>query len=144
MKFVDPLTFLTSARNSLTTIYDVSRSNSGTEMIHCWSYPYALSTSKSSFNPSNRRVGTQSVRKQGESNTVCLFELSERGALYMSELSSGEVLDGEGLVWNASLCTASGAGTVGHGRKREVALAELGVKRQKGVYMRVCSLPYRK
>lgn len=90
-KLTDPLSFLAAAKNSLTTVYDVSRSSDGPGPVHCWSNPYSIPTRKNPFCPLNRRVGIHALSKQGDSESICLFELSERGALFMSELSSKDI-----------------------------------------------------
>ncbi|KAI0372898.1 hypothetical protein BV20DRAFT_990286 [Pilatotrama ljubarskyi] len=78
-----PLTFLTSRRNSLITVYDVSRGSDN--LVHLYDAPYALPPALRPDGPHLGYAFFQQATLSG-SKSMSIFQLSERGSISLLNL----------------------------------------------------------
>ncbi|KAI0949968.1 hypothetical protein AcW1_006160 [Taiwanofungus camphoratus] len=94
-----PLTFLTSRRNGLLTVYDVSRSDCNS-LVHLHASPYAL---PSVYAPDARHLGQVIFQHPSDTNDsdINILQLSESGSLHMMALELSLKGDGSDITHNA-------------------------------------------
>lgn len=97
--FPVPLTFLTSRRNGLLTVYDVSRSDCNS-LVHLHASPYAL---PSVYAPDARHLGQVIFQHPSDTNDsdINILQLSESGSLHMMALELSLKGDGSDITHNA-------------------------------------------